>query len=272
MRFVSYNIQIPAAKVLTHPWEGRKESLLLKLPELGDVIGLQEVDYTTSQGFEVSGSLRSNGFEGFEPAFSSVSQYEDTFHYRNPIFWKKDVFTAETTEVFQLNTGTVDEQRALPNLEARYMTYAKLLHVEGTSVNVFNLHQQHVPIELTDEKLIAGYKEVQQRSLKMVESFVDQCEGLCVIFGDFNMTEPTLDGFLNAAETAQTRLNESVNTYHGYRFTEAQRGDYIIDHMFTNQPDKIAYYETLTQYQNSDHYPLRISVHDAVFSEVKESV
>lgn len=272
MRFVSYNIQIPAAKTLTHPWEGRKEALLNELPELGDVIGLQEVDYTTSQGAEVSERLHVSGFDGFEPAFNKTPAYDDTFHYRNPVFWKKDLFGLQTSEVTRLTTGTVEEQLILPNIEARYMTYVKLEHVNGKSVNVFNLHQQHVPLELTDRRLIAGYQAVQQKSLQAVEKFVNRCKGLCIVFGDFNMTNPTLSGFSNTTEAALTKFNSSVNTYHGYCFKEAEKGDYIIDHVFVNQPELVKQHELLTEYKNSDHYPLRISLKDTVFQQDKESV
>jgi len=263
LTIASYNIQVPAAKAEFHGWEGRKEELLATLPTLGDLFGLQEVSYVDVQGPEVSNQLRNNGFDGYEPSHNDFSEYDDEFHQRNPIFWKADKFELKQSHVRLLTTGTTEEQQELPNIENRYSTHVLLEHVSGDLIHFFNLHQQHVPIELTDEELIARYAAVQVKGLIALHEFAQEVNpenNPAIIVGDFNSVSPTVMGFTCAKKTANENVNGQYNSYHGYVEETAANGDYIIDHILSNFPaGDILRTETLIEDKGSDHYPLQAS-------------
>jgi endonuclease/exonuclease/phosphatase family metal-dependent hydrolase len=259
---VSYNIQIPAAKEELHPWVGRKQEVLDCLPHLGDLIGLQEVDYNTSQGSEISERLTEAGFNSFQPGYGD-SEYTDEYHTRIPIFWKKEHFKLIRQEVRMLTTGTVEQQKLLPNIEARYTTYVQL-ECSGQPLHFFNLHQQHVPMELTDQNLITGYKAVQNAGLQSLHDFIRELNpngDRTFIVGDFNATEPHVNGYNDAYRVAQHTEHSEYNSYHGYQPSGGSEGGYIIDHVLTNlTQDNVLNAETIIAEKGSDHYPIRVTV------------
>jgi endonuclease/exonuclease/phosphatase family metal-dependent hydrolase len=254
----SYNIQIPTVKREEHSWSVRRDEICSVLPGIADIISLQEVSYCDEgQGQQVSNQMHEQGFAGYEPGLHDIPLYDDEFHTRNPIFWKKDRFTFLEAETRRITTGTAEEQVLYPNIEPRYCTHVMLYdQVAKETIHVFNLHQQHVVS--TDEQTTLFYMDVQKTGLLNLKKFIDTVNkngNKVFVAGDFNHVAPYADGLIPAKQIADEVISPRVNSYHGYRVPPPQE-DASIDHIFTNCRQVLTY-ETMIAVNCSDHYPIR---------------
>lgn len=259
----SYNLQIPAVEAEFHSWFSRRKDVLHNLPNLGDILALQEVSYCAiKQGHDVSDVLHNAGFSGFEPALMSTALYPDEFHYRIPIFWKTELFTLLSSHMTLISTGTSEQQKRFPNMENRYCSHVELLREDsGQIIHVFNLHMQHVVRD--DIEAIVEYATVQKMSLQLLEKFISEtthANETVFIAGDFNMVDPQVSNFASASEMTDNPVNTSHPSYHGYN-PESPNMDSRIDHILTNcELKEILKYEVCINIEGSDHYPVTATI------------